>query len=78
MQIRVPVQMRKKYGDITMLDFPQFTKDTFPGAFTWTSGRRSGRKWLERFASTAVHGDEGQYLSSTQVLTPAPATEPAR
>jgi sugar phosphate isomerase/epimerase len=24
-------QMRKKYGEITMLDFPQFTKDTFPG-----------------------------------------------
>ncbi|MDQ1469258.1 MAG: hypothetical protein QOJ99_738 [Bryobacterales bacterium] len=24
-------QMRKKYGEITMLDFPQFTKDRFPG-----------------------------------------------
>ncbi len=23
--------MRRKYGEITMLDFPQFTKDTFPG-----------------------------------------------
>ena len=23
--------MKKKYGEITMLDFPQFTKDTFPG-----------------------------------------------
>jgi sugar phosphate isomerase/epimerase len=23
--------MRKKYGEITMLDFPQFTKETFPG-----------------------------------------------
>jgi len=23
--------MRKKYGEITMLDFPQFTKDRFPG-----------------------------------------------
>jgi len=23
--------MRKKYGEITMLDFPQFTKDVFPG-----------------------------------------------
>lgn len=22
--------MKKKYGEITMLDFPQFTKDTFP------------------------------------------------
>lgn len=26
-----PAQMKAKYGEITMLDFPQFTKDTFPG-----------------------------------------------
>ena len=25
------VEMKKKYGEITMLDFPTFTKDTFPG-----------------------------------------------
>jgi sugar phosphate isomerase/epimerase len=24
-------EVKKKYGEITMLDFPQFTKDTFPG-----------------------------------------------
>jgi sugar phosphate isomerase/epimerase len=24
-------QMKEKYGEITMLDFPQYTKDTFPG-----------------------------------------------
>jgi sugar phosphate isomerase/epimerase len=24
-------ELRKKYGTLTMLDFPQFTKDTFPG-----------------------------------------------
>jgi hypothetical protein len=24
-------QMKEKYGEITMLDFPQFTKDNFPG-----------------------------------------------
>ena len=23
--------MKKKYGEITLLDFPQFTKDRFPG-----------------------------------------------
>src|SRR5439155_11216716 len=23
--------LKKQYGEITMLDFPQFTKDTFPG-----------------------------------------------
>ncbi len=25
------VELKKKYGEITMLDMPQFTKDTFPG-----------------------------------------------
>ena len=25
------VELKQKYGEITMLDFPQFTKDTFPG-----------------------------------------------
>src|SRR5437899_7303023 len=24
-------ELKKQYGEITMLDFPQFTKDTFPG-----------------------------------------------
>src|SRR5215475_9785657 len=24
-------ELKKKYGELTMLDFPQFTKDTFPG-----------------------------------------------
>ena len=28
---RTAAQMKEKYGEITMLDFPQFTKDTFPG-----------------------------------------------
>jgi sugar phosphate isomerase/epimerase len=27
-------EMKKKYGEITMLDFPQFTKETFPGVTT--------------------------------------------
>jgi sugar phosphate isomerase/epimerase len=26
-------EMKKKYGTLTMMDFPQFTKDTFPGVF---------------------------------------------
>jgi sugar phosphate isomerase/epimerase len=32
--------LKKKYGEITMLDFPQFTKDTFPGVHhmdVWSS-----------------------------------------
>src|ERR1700742_3638536 len=27
------VEMKKKYGEITMLDFPEFTKKTFPGVY---------------------------------------------
>jgi hypothetical protein len=33
-------EMKKKYGEITLLDFPQFTKDTFPGVVhmdVWSS-----------------------------------------
>src|SRR5260370_24713826 len=26
-------ELKKKYGEITMLDFPEFTKDTFPGVY---------------------------------------------
>jgi hypothetical protein len=34
------VEMKKKYGEITMLDFPEFTKKTFPGVYQmdlWSS-----------------------------------------
>ncbi len=34
------IAMRKKYGEITMLDFPQWTKDTYPGVYhldLWSS-----------------------------------------
>ena len=30
-QSELTQQLKQKYGEITMLDFPQFTKDTFPG-----------------------------------------------
>jgi sugar phosphate isomerase/epimerase len=30
---RTIAQMKKKYGEITMLDFPEFTKKTFPGVY---------------------------------------------
>ncbi|HXJ43752.1 MAG TPA: TIM barrel protein, partial [Bryobacteraceae bacterium] len=28
---KMSVEMKKKYGELTMMDFPQFTKDRFPG-----------------------------------------------
>ncbi len=82
------VRMKKKYGEITMLDFPEFTKKTFPGVYQmdlWSSlfgdsdddsqyvqttvmgydgkshavrefdpSSPSGKKWLEKMASTLV------------------------
>ena len=45
--------MKKKYGEITMLDFPQFTKDTFPGVthmdlFSGLFGDVDGRQHVRR------------------------------
>ena len=31
--------MKKKYGEITMLDFPEFTRKTFPAFTRWIYGR---------------------------------------
>ena len=34
------VELKKKYGEITLLDFPKFTKDTYPGVIAmdlWSS-----------------------------------------
>lgn len=30
-KVPTPAEQRAKYGEITLLDFPQFTRDTFPG-----------------------------------------------
>jgi sugar phosphate isomerase/epimerase len=86
-------EMKQKYGEITMLDMPRFTKDTFPGVTRMdlfsglfgdvtddsmfvqvgTSGRGrefdpsspSGRKWLEKLASTmAATGTSCQHISN--------------
>ncbi|MBI5085765.1 MAG: TIM barrel protein [Acidobacteria bacterium] len=46
---------RKKYGEITMLDFPQFTRDTFPGV-------RHMDLWSSLFGDFS---DESMYAKST-------------
>jgi len=30
-KLPTPAEQKAKYGEITLLDFPQFAKDTFPG-----------------------------------------------
>jgi sugar phosphate isomerase/epimerase len=79
-------RMKATYGEITMLDFPQFTKDTFPGVThmdifsglfgdvtddsmfagrTFDPMSASGRKWLDRLASTLVKtGTKVQHISN--------------
>ena len=49
------VTMKKKYGEITMLDFPEFTKKTFPGVYQMDL-------WSSLFGDMA---DDSQYVQST-------------
>lgn len=99
---KMTTEMKKKYGEITMLDFPQFTKDKFPGVtkmdiFSGLFGdvsdmsmfqdqtgmfdgasrttrefqphSASGRKWLDKMASTMVKtGTSCQHISNNAPL----------
>ena len=47
--------MKKKYGEITMLDFPEFTKKTFPGVYQMDI-------WSSLFGDM---DDDGQYVTQT-------------
>ena len=48
-------QMKKKYGEITMLDFPEFTKKTFPGVYQMDL-------WSYLFGDSS---DESQFITET-------------
>jgi Xylose isomerase-like TIM barrel len=47
--------MKKKYGEITMLDFPEFTKKTFPGVYQMDL-------WSSLFGDS---DDDSQYVRTT-------------
>ena len=47
--------MKKKYGEITMLDFPEFTKKTFPGVYQMDL-------WSYLFGDSS---DESQFITET-------------
>ena len=49
------VAMKKKYGEITMLDFPEFTKKTFPGVYQMDL-------WSSLFGDT---DDASQFVDAT-------------
>ena len=48
-------QMKKKYGEITMLDYPEFTKKTFPGVYQMDL-------WSSLFGDAE---DDSQYVKSS-------------
>jgi len=48
-------EMKKKYGEITMLDFPDFTKKTFPGVYQMDL-------WSGLFGDSE---DDSQYFTAT-------------
>ena len=50
-------QMKKKYGEITMLDYPDFTKKTFPGVYQMDL-------WSSLFGDAE---DESQYVKSSVI-----------
>jgi hypothetical protein len=50
-------QMKKKYGEITMLDFPDFTKKTFPGVYQMDL-------WSSLFGDS---DDESQYVQTSVI-----------
>jgi hypothetical protein len=51
------VKMKKKYGEITMLDFPDFTKKTFPGVYQMDL-------WSSLFGDS---DDESQYVQTSVI-----------
>jgi hypothetical protein len=61
-------ELKKKYGEITMLDFPQWTKDTFPGVthmdiFSGTVRRRDRRQHVH-----AAAGRRSRHVRSVEPL----------
>jgi hypothetical protein len=50
-----PNEWKEKYGEITLLDFPQYTKDTYPGVTAMDL-------WSSLFGDA---DDDAQYVSST-------------
>ena len=71
------VAMKKKYGEITMLDFPEFTKKTFPGVYQmdlW-SGLFGDSDDDSQYPETTVMGFDGKSHRSREF---DPSTPSAR
>lgn len=64
-------EMKKKYGEITMLDFPAFTKETFPGVTRMDlfSGLFGDMSDDSMYVATQIH--VGEVIRSTQEFDPA-------
>ena len=61
-------RMKKKYGEITMLDFPEFTKKTFPGVYHMDlfSGLFGDMDDDSQYVKTVVVGYDGTSRTVTE------------
>ena len=61
-------RMKKKYGEITMLDFPDFTKKTFPGVYHMDifSGLFGDMEDNSQYVETSVVGNNGKTHKVTE------------
>jgi len=68
-------QMKKKYGEITMLDFPNFTKETFPGVrdMDLFSGLFGDANDDSQFVKTSVIGADGASHQMTEFDPSSPS-----
>jgi sugar phosphate isomerase/epimerase len=68
-------QMKKKYGEITMLDFPEFTKATFPGVrdMDLFSGLFGDANDDSQFVKATVTGTDGARHQITEFDPSSPA-----
>jgi sugar phosphate isomerase/epimerase len=70
-------RMKKKYGEITMLDFPEFTKNTFPGVrdMDLFSGLFGDMEDDNQYVKTQVMGSDG---NSHEVTEFDPSSAPGK
>lgn len=67
-------EMKKKYGEITMLDFPAFTKETFPGVYRMDlfSGLFGDMTDDSMYVQSTIH--VGEVIRTTHEFDPSSAS----
>jgi sugar phosphate isomerase/epimerase len=68
------IAMRRKYGEITMHDFPQWTKDTYPGVYQmdlWSDVFGDPAEDSQYTATTFTRGDQTRTMYRWDPSTPS-------